>query len=144
MPCKRDESDVIVSYFVANKGHDLTNIIHELGFSPDYKNWTLDLLRDYKLWLPEQEKLFHQTDKTIYMAMIKIGETSEFNRFLAKWSRGELKIKKIANGRIIFRYRSEDYEEPLELFLTFIFGPAPLKEFEKYGPPLYLSGLDSI
>ncbi|MCK5884788.1 MAG: GNAT family N-acetyltransferase [Bacteriovoracaceae bacterium] len=141
---KRDDEGIISSYFFANKGHDLANIIHEVGFKSNFKNWTMDLLQEYKLWLPEQEKLFFNTNKTIYMAMIKIGEVAEFNRFLAKWSRGELKIKTIANARVIFRYRSEEYEEPLNLFLTFIFGPTPLKEFEKYGPPLYLSGLDSI
>ncbi len=141
---KRSDQNKIVSYFFTNKGHDLTNIIHEVGFLPDYKIWTLDNLKKYKLWLPQEEKLFYPAELTLYMALLKIGEVSEFNQFISHWSRGELKVKKIAHGRIIFRYRSEEYEEAIEQFLTFVFGPTPIKEFEKYGPPLYLSGLDSI
>lgn len=137
--------DKVVSYFIINKGFDLKNIIHEVGFRKSEKQSFINLLKENQVWLPEAENLFTNGHfEKHFMALIKIGDLKRFNRFIKTWSNGEMTVLEISRDSITFRHQGISYTEKLGQFLTFVFGPGPLNEFKKYGPPLYLSGLDSV
>lgn len=138
------KNSIIGGYFVANKGHDLQNIIHEIGYLPDLKNELLSKLRDYRLWLPEAEKLFYPDAELQFAALMRIGALAPFSSFIRNWSQGEIQVTSIAGQNVEFLFQRQNYQESHQHFLTAIFGPSPIKEFEKFGPPLYLSGLDSV
>lgn len=140
----RSPSGRIGGYFVANKGFDLSNIVHEIGYLPEYKAAILQKIEKYRVWLPEQEKLFFPHSTLQYMALMRIGSPEIFSHFIRNWSQGEIAIARIAGGIVNFRFQKEEYQENIQHFLSIVFGPSPVKEFEKFGPPLYLSGLDSV
>jgi len=140
----RDQNGIIVCYFFTNKGQDLTNVIHEVGYFPSYEDVIIQCLSKGTLWLPEKEKHLLPDHSLKYMAMVRLGDHKIFSHFIQEWSHGELSIRGIDGKNISFRHKGESYTDTIETFFLLLFGPSPLPEFREYGRPLFISGLDSI
>lgn len=134
----------IGGYFIANKGFDLQDIIHEVGYLAECKHYLLEALSPYRTWINEQERLFFPNAQLLFAALMRIGSPVIFSQFIRQWSQGEITINSVDEHSVCFDFQHQNYQEDIEHFLTNIFGPCPIKEFEKFGPPLYLSGLDSV
>jgi len=80
----------INSYLFMNKGQDLKNIIHELGYQERDKSSTLYEMKSCLLWLPETEKTaFNETDYAVkYMGLIRMGSFNMFKKFISDCSEG--------------------------------------------------------
>ncbi|MCY4524799.1 MAG: hypothetical protein OXB84_08675, partial [Halobacteriovoraceae bacterium] len=141
---KKNDKKRIVSYFCVGKGQDLNNIIHELAYEPKYEN-VIDQLLPFKLWL-SQKKFNKGSSSSLlnYIALFKIGHHDYFKELVIYWSKGRVVIKNISEQDILFLYDNNEYKISPKDFLTDLFGYPPIKEFEKFGKPLYLSGIDSV
>lgn len=134
----------ILSYFCQNKGHDLTHIIHELGYLPFYKKEIFKLLKNQKLWLPEPELKNISYQHMSYLGLFKIGNQDKLNKFLMSISGKKLEINSLDKKEITFLFKNEPFSLLHPDFLTSLLGPNPIPEFQPFCKPLYLSGADSI
>jgi predicted N-acetyltransferase YhbS len=134
----------ILSYFCQNKGHDLTYIIHELGYLSFYKKEIFNLLKEQKLWLPENELKNVSYQHMSYLGLFKIGNQTLLNNFLNTLSDQKLEINSINEEEVSISFNKENFSLQLPDFLTSFLGPNPIAEFKPFCRPLYLSGADSI
>lgn len=142
---KRDLSGNIIRYFCVNKGHDLTNIIHEIGcLNQNEYNGLLKDLESYKLWLPESEGERFKSSEVFYTAFYRMGNAETLNAFLQIITQGQLYIVGVESDTVSFKFKSSDYKASQKDFLQFLFGPRPLEEFAPFRLSLYVTGTDSI
>lgn len=134
----------ILSYFCQNKGHDLTNIIHELGYLAFYKKEIFKLLKDQKLWLPEPELKNTTYQHMSYLGLFRIGNQDKLNTFLKCISDKKLEINSLNEKKVTVLFKNELFSLLPQVFLTSLLGPNPLPEFQPFCKSLYLSGADSI
>ena len=141
---EKDTKNRIVSYFCVGKGQDLQNIIHELVYEPGHED-IIDQLSQFKLWLP-QAKFDKKTtvSQLIYMALFKIGNPNHFEELVLRWSQGRIVIRNISRDEVNFLYEKNSYKRQPKDFLMDLFGYPPIKEFENFANPIYISGLDSV
>ncbi|MCB9060347.1 MAG: GNAT family N-acetyltransferase [Halobacteriovoraceae bacterium] len=139
----KKDSDVIKSYFFANKGFDLPSIIHEIGhISGDILHILKDI-HQYKVWVPEHYTEFSNSQDLMYLGLIKIGNINSLNHILKQLTHNEIEILDISFSKITIRHLDENHELPIETLLGGLFGPNRYEDLKKY-PPLYISGLDSV
>ncbi len=138
-----DEDQILQYYFFANKGFDLQNIIHEVGFELSQKENLFRKISAYNLWLPESEISYFPEGPITYMASIKIGNSQHFKNFISDWSSQKIKLKKIDN-EVIFIFEDKEFVTSLNDFLQYIWGPYPFDQFADIGLPIYIPGVDSI
>ncbi|WP_417337180.1 GNAT family N-acetyltransferase [Halobacteriovorax marinus] len=137
------KSDVINSYFIKGKGNDLTNIIHEFITSHDPID-QYELFSDYQLWLPEKyNKVFNKKD-IFYSSFMKIANPILLSNFLRELTNDQLSINSFMKNEINISYLNNSFDFKVDEFLTGIFGPTPIKEFEQIIPGIYIGGVDSI
>jgi predicted acetyltransferase len=141
---KRNSTGSIEQYFCINKGRDLTNIIHEIGCLPEQYLSFIKVIQKYKTWLPESELSISNNKELFFTAYMRLGNMELLNKFIMQLSNNEMVIYQISDLNINFKYQNIDYNVSPKDFLQFIFGPKPLKEFEKYQLSPYIAGTDSI
>ncbi len=134
----------IFGYFFANKGLDLQNIIHEYAVLEKYQDHFFNLIRPYKLWIPEHFPNNYTEIKKTFLAFFRIGSKDHFIPFIEEWSQKEIKVKKISDKLVDFVFQKKEYSLHVENFLPFLFGPSHKGIFSPSSPPLYFSGLESI
>lgn len=138
----RKENEKIVSYFCVGKGRDLTNIIHELvtgNIESEYEK-----LSSFRLWLPEYEKKFFTHYDLQFTAFMKLGNIELLNNFLKTISHQKLNIMKREQSFIYFTFDKNDHACSEKDFLSYLFGPTPIKEFEAFHLIPYIAGTDSV
>jgi hypothetical protein len=141
---KRNEDGIIDQYFCTNKGRDLTNIIHEVGCLPDHYLPLMKSLKKFKTWLPESEISFASSKDIFFTAFIRLGNFSILKEFLKNISSDKLELYSMTGDLISFRVDSIEHQATHKDFLQYLFGPRPLKEFEKFALSPYIPGTDSI
>lgn len=141
---KRNEEGVIEQYFCINKGRDLTNIIHEVGCLPDQYLNLMKTLKRFKTWLPESESTLSENKDIFFTAFIRLGNLEILKSFFNQLSEGHLELISMTGDRIIFKFNEVDYEATHRDFMQYVFGPKPLKEFERFYLSPYIPGVDSI
>ena len=141
---KKDKNNLIKGYFCVGKGQDLQNIIHELVYEAEDDN-IIDQLSPFKLWLPQTkfDKKVSVSQLT-YLGLFKIGNSDYFKKLISFWSNNKILIKNISKKEIQFLYEKNEYKRNPKDFLMDLFGFPPIKEFENFGKPIYISGLDSV
>lgn len=141
---KKNELGNIEKYFCVNKGQDLVSIIHEIGCKPEKYVQLINQIKKYRVWLPESELSLSDSKNIFYMSFIKIGNKDLFNLFLNQITNGELTINEISQDQISFTFKDKNHLASLSEFSSYLFGPKPLVEFEKYLLVPYVTGCDSI
>ena len=141
---KKNEEGTIEQYFCINKGRDLTNIIHEIGCVPEQYLLLMRSLQKFKTWLPESELSLSSNKDIFFTAFIRLGNFEILKDFLKNVSGEELELYSITGDLISFRFNTIEHQATQKDFMQFIFGPRPLKEFEKFLLSPYIPGTDSI
>ena len=141
---KKDSDGKIIQYFCANKGFDLTNIIHEIGTKDGKIDPLVNQLKKYRLWLPEIQKKVITPSNTFYTAFFKIGDIALLGQFLSAITNNQLKILKYENDVVQLEFKNNTYQFTSQEFLNYLIGPNPLIEFEEFKLSPYISGFDSI
>jgi hypothetical protein len=141
---KRNEAGNIEQYFCVNKGHDLTNIIHEVGCLPDQYLSMMKSLQKYKTWLPESELSLSPNKDIFFTAFMRLGNFQILKEFLTNVSNGELTLYEMTGDLISFRFGTIEHQSSHKDFMQYLFGPRPLKEFEELMLTPYIPGTDSI
>lgn len=141
---KKDESGQIEQYFCVNKGRDLTNIIHEVGCMPDHYLPLMKVLQKFKTWLPESEQRLADNKEIFFNAFIRLGNLEILKNFLNCITTGELELYTMTGDLISFKFNTSEHQFTHQEFLQYLFGPRPLKEFEKFSLSPYIPGADSI
>lgn len=141
---KRNADGMIEQYFCVNKGRDLSNIIHELSCLPEQYLPLMKSLKKFKTWLPEGELPLSDNKDIFFTAFIKLGNFEILKEFLKNLSEGELELTSMTGDLITFRFNKVDHQASQKDFMQFLFGPRPLKEFEKLALSPYIPGTDSI
>ncbi len=139
---KRNDKNIITHYFFANKGFDLSNVIHEISFYNDEE--LIEKLSKFKLWLPEKHQSYIKHALCLYTGLIKLGNPEKFTRFITQVYSNELYINNITDNVVQFEFQQETYTLPINDFINMTLGPKPAKEFIRYAPWFSISGLDSI
>ena len=141
---KKNEAGIIEQYFCINKGHDLTNIIHEVGCLPDQYLQMMKALQKYRTWLPESELALSSNKDIFFTAFIRLGNFNVLKEFLRSISDGQLELYEMTGDLISFRFGAIEHQSSHKDFLQYLFGPRPLKEFEDLMLSPYIPGTDSI
>ena len=141
---KKNEAGLIEQYFCVNKGHDLTNVIHEIGCIPNQYSQMMKSLQKYKIWLPEGELALSIKKDIFFTAFMKLGNFELLKDFLLCISHRELELFEMTGDLIKFRYITHDYQSSHKDFMQYLFGPRPLREFESLRLSPYIPGTDSI
>jgi predicted N-acetyltransferase YhbS len=141
---KKNSEGSIEQYFCINKGHDLANIIHEVGCHPDQYISLIKTLQKYRTWLPESELSLGTNKDIFFTAFIRLGDFEKIQTFLKAVSSDEIELCAMTEDSISFNFSEIEYQVPPKDFLQLLFGPRPTKEFEKFLLSPYISGTDSI
>jgi hypothetical protein len=141
---KRNADGVIEQYFCINKGRDLTNIIHEIGCLPDQYLSLMKSLQKFRTWLPESELSLSSNKDIFFTAFIRLGNFELLKSFFTQISDGKLELYNMTGDLITFKFNSMEYQATHKDFMQYLFGPKPLKEFEKLLLSPYIPGTDSI
>lgn len=141
---KKNEEGIIEQYFCVNKGRDLTNIIHEVGSLPESYLPMMKNLQRFKTWLPESELSLSSNKDIFFTAFIRLGNFNLLKEFLGNVSSHELELYNITGDTITFRFGETEHQATHKDFMQYLFGPRPLKEFEKLNLSPYIPGTDSI
>lgn len=142
---KKNNHGEVIRYFCANKGRDLTNVIHEI--SCINRNEYLPMLKEleeYKVWLPETELEIVNNSEIYYTAFMRLGNIDLLNKFLGAISGNELRLVKMLDQDVTFEFKNKNYDVSAKDFLQYLFGPKALEEFQHYGLSLYIAGADSV
>ncbi|HLE13048.1 MAG: hypothetical protein A2504_07430 [Bdellovibrionales bacterium RIFOXYD12_FULL_39_22] len=117
----------LLSYFVANKGADLKEVIHELVCACGYEQKILAELAQYKLWIPENYFKYNGVPvQSLYSGICRLGNGDFFTHFI--------QLQSIAvTGQ----------SDPVSL-LQSLWGERRSGMTNINSFPLYISGLDSI
>lgn len=140
---KKDEEQII-EYFCINKGRDLNNIIHEISCLPERYKGLLKILSPYKTWLPEDQKILFPPSEIFFNCYIKMGNEKKIKNFIESVTDNEVILKEINETHVFFKFQDQDYEVTHQNFFLYVFGPNPIKEFEKYALSPYICGCDSV
>lgn len=141
---KKNEASAIEQYFCINKGHDLTNIIHEVGCLPDQYLQMMKALQKYRTWLPESELTLSSNKDIFFTAFIRLGNFNILKEFLRSISDDQFELYEMTGDLISFRFGTIEHQSSHKDFLQYLFGPRPLKEFESLMLSPYIPGTDSI
>jgi hypothetical protein len=135
---RRDINGTIKSYFIKNKGQDLTNIIHEYRISDATE---IDEIRRFgELWSSEE---FSDDAHVIFGGLIKINNRYQFSQLISQLTNQIIKIEKIDRTLIHFSMDDLTFSTSHQEFLQGIFGPGRYDELGNI-PRLFINGLDSI
>jgi predicted GNAT family N-acyltransferase len=132
------DNDEIKNYFFINKGFDLNDIIHEISFHEDSK--IIEEFAPYKLWLANP---YPDEHINFYLGLAKIANQDKFKDFIEKTSDSSIEIQAI-DENVEFLYNNQIYSLKHKDFLTGVFGPGKIKEFNQLMPAFYIPGIESI
>lgn len=129
-------NDVLINYFVKNKGQDLQEIIHEYGYIDleqlklmlNYGNvWTTFKCED----IPFQQ---------LYATVAKIQDPKKFKAMIEAFF--NVKFVSLQGSEITVQIGDEEFTLSQKDFLPGFLGPNTFQEVDS--EPLFISGLDSI
>ena len=142
---RRNKKGTLEAYFFKGKGADLSNIIYEIGLSshliPE------DIIQEIagpSIWMPQDWKIYFDQPELHFLAFFRMASAQKLTSLVSTWSRGKIKITRIKNNFIYYQFSKKQYRSSFQEFISLIWGPSPLSEFQSLGPPLFISGLDSI
>ena len=141
---KKNSDGILEQYFCVNKGRDLTNVIHEIGCTPDQYLNLIKSVQKYRTWLPESELSLTSNNEIFFTAFIRLGNFEILQSFLKNISNDEMNLYELTEHGVCFSFNNTDYRVSQKDFLQFLFGPRPIKEFEKFLLSPYIPGTDSI
>ena len=138
-----EENGKIVSYFIMNKGQDLTGIIYEYGTLKDIKALIPKMSAYGKVWLGSN---FIQAEEMQYQFFLCPGDTRIFSDFVKVFTNEKMLIREISlmKQEVYFYFNEELLSLEVEDFLRGIMGPGIFEEIEAEIKPLFISGLVSI
>lgn len=127
------------SYFCLNKGQDLQGIIHEWG--AEKPELVIQQFANAPLWhMPKEvSQLPH-----LFVGLMRIGDHELFRDFISKWSQSRLQIDQSHQKSILFSFDGVQHQLSIKDFLTGLWGPQTIKEFDGLGPKFFISGLESV
>ncbi len=134
----------IVAYFFQSKGKDLPNICHEFGVEEEKYIKDMVQTTPFTFWLPEKYLTLFPEAQVQYGSLVRIASHSLFKELIHYWSDGEIAIEKILKDQVYFIFNQESFNLGHQEFLSSLFGPYPLKEFQHFNKNFFISGLDSI
>ena len=126
------------TFFFKNKGLDLQGIVYEAYGE------NLDELLNHDTWLPLQDEIILSNLKAFPLAMMRIGNHALFKEFIIMATNNQVQIEIILDNEIQFNFQGNSHNLSHEDFLTGLFGPYPIEEFQTIMPEFLISGLDSI
>ncbi len=141
----QEENDVITSYILEGKGHDLQNTCHEVCISN--KELLSEIANENKIWLYidqlGQDSIPDNTD-VIYGTLLKIANHHSFSSYVEKIGDKKIDIQGYSQDMLQIFLDDKEYHLYKEDFLRGIFGPEFVTEFGESIPPIFISGADSI
>ncbi len=136
----KNNEQTISSYFLINKGQDLTNIIHEYYLE---KSIDIRLRNDFfncKVW---HSTPFHKNELSLYVGLFKIANPNLFSNFIAEFYNLNIKIIKFDNNNIKISLDNVLHDfSTTDFFQTFL-GPNK-DELIKNIPNIIFYGVDSV
>lgn len=139
---KENENNEISSYFIIGKGNDLPGIIHEY-FAKDEEQFFKEV-DTAKLWLPELYNSLYHKKEIHYGHFVSISSFPQFSTFLLNITDSELSLNASDKEKIYFNFKDTEYALEKSQFLTSLFGPNPIEEFENIFKGFMINGLDSV
>lgn len=138
-----EENGKIVSYFIMNKGQDLSGVIYEYGTLKDIKDLIPKMGAYGKVWLGSN---FIKSEDMQYQFFMSPGDTRMFSDFVRVFSNEKMLIHEInlMKQEVYFYFNDELLSLEVEDFLRGILGPGIFEEIEDDIKPLFISGLVSI
>lgn len=139
----REENNQITSYFIMNKGQDLTGIIFEYGTTGEMKDLIPHMSAYGKVWLGSN---FIKAEEMQYQFFLAPGDTRLFSDFIRKFTSEKILIHDInvMKQEVYFHFNDELLSLETEDFLRGILGPGVFEEIESEIKPIFISGLNSI
>lgn len=134
----------IIAYLCQNKGADLKNVIVEFAVKENYRQEFLDLIWDNTLWTSDYKPSNPMFNKLLYLSFLRVGHLPSFADFVLRYTNKEIILQEIHKDEVTFEFRGNIYHLAMQDFITGVWGPNRLEEFEHYPYPFYISGLDSI
>ena len=138
-----EEQGKITSYFIMNKGQDLTGVIYEYGSLGDIKELIPKMSAYGKVWLGSN---FIQSEEMQYQFFLGLGDSRMFSDFVRVFTNQKMLIHEInlMKQEVYFYFNDELLSLEVEDFLRGILGPGIFEEIEADIRPLFISGLVSI
>jgi predicted N-acetyltransferase YhbS len=138
-----EENGKIASYFIMNKGQDLSGVIYEYGTLNDIKALIPKMSAYGKVWLGSN---FIQSEDMQYQFFMGLGDTRMFSDFVRVFTQEKMLIHEISlmKQEVYFYFNDELLSLEVEDFLRGILGPGIFEEIENDIRPLFISGLVSI
>jgi predicted N-acetyltransferase YhbS len=138
-----EENGKIISYFIMNKGQDLTGVIYEYGTLNDIKALIPKMSAYGKVWLGSN---FIQSEDMQYQFFMGLGDSRMFSDFVRVFTKEKMLIHEInlMKQEVYFYFNDELLSLEVEDFLRGILGPGIFEEIEDEIRPLFISGLVSI
>jgi predicted N-acetyltransferase YhbS len=138
-----EENGKITSYFIMNKGQDLTGVIYEYGTLNDIKALIPKMSAYGKVWLGSN---FIQSEDMQYQFFMGLGDSRMFSDFVRVFTKEKMLIHEInlMKQEVYFYFNDELLSLEVEDFLRGILGPGIFEEIEDDIRPLFISGLVSI
>ena len=138
------KNEEICSYFVKDKGNDLTGIIHEFVTKGNGTLEAIELFTDYQVWLPEVFNSTFNKKDIFFSSFIRISNVELLSTFLQSLTKDQVSVMSYKDKSVKAKYKEAEFDFSIEEFLTGLFGPNPIEEFSEIMPHLYIAGLDSI
>lgn len=131
----------IESYFLMNKGQDLSGIIYEYGSSKIDSNFLKEISGHGKVWMGDN---FLENTEAQYQFFLSIGDEELFKEFISHYTDGKFKIRayNFPKNEIFVDFEEETLSFEIDDFLRGVFGPEKFEEV--LTKPIFISGLDSI
>jgi predicted acetyltransferase len=145
--CK-DENDIIIGYFFKNKGQDLDNIIHEIVLRKDVdqKEYFKFILDFGEIWWATSI-LYNQNEVLVqnqFHSILRLNNLKTFSDFIYCFTNQRIRIQNLSEKQIInFDFEGKVFNEPIEDFLSGVFGPNQFAEL-KNDKKLFIFGATSI
>ena len=140
---KRENKEVC-SYFVKDKGNDLSGIIHEFVTRGNNVLEAIEQFTDYQVWIPEVYNSTFNKKDIFFCSFMKISNIELLSTFLQALTKDQVSLISYEGECVKVRYKEAEFDFSVEEFLTGVFGPNPIEEFSEIMPHLYIAGLDSI
>ncbi len=137
----------ILSYFMINKGLDLQNVIHEIGYTNKQRKRVLELLSTAKIWFPGLNCKLSRTNFTqTYTALLRPGNTELFKDLVGYLTDHQVELTSFAksNTEALIGQNDEMFTLPTSELIQHIFGPHYIKGLAMPIAPIYIPGCDSI
>lgn len=133
-----NDRNSINSYFVQNKGQDLTGIIHEYATLENRTEFLKQISHWGEVWLTQD--YFHENNAHFQFLMCA---GHQFSSLVNDLTLGEVTVSLLNDQECHFQFKGSDYVMECSEFFSGIFGPGRFSEFKDH-KDLFIAGWDSI